>query len=174
MRSTISFRNALPTDIPFVVDSWVASYRNAHAAGMISMENWAVVMIPEVYKVISRPGVKVLVAYHPDEPKESDAYGYAVVEHGMRYPVRERVGRRTEKRMVEAEGPVVHYVYVKQLYRRMGIARALLESADVSDQFIYSCKTGVCSKIDRLKSCKWMPLLVRYPKDEVEDDDGIA
>jgi GNAT superfamily N-acetyltransferase len=138
------------------------------------MEDWAVIMIPIVHKVLYRPGIKILVAYHPDEPKESDAYGYAVIENGMRFPTRERVGRRTEKRMVDAPGPVVHYVYVKQLYRRVGIARALLVAAGVKDVgFIYSCKTGVCSKIERLKSCRWMPLLVRYQKDQVEDDDGI-
>jgi GNAT superfamily N-acetyltransferase len=39
------------------------------------------------------------------------------------------------------EGPVVHYLYVKELFRRKGLATALLDSAQIPPVFFYTHRT---------------------------------
>ena len=111
--------------------------------------------------VLGRSGVEVLVAHHPD----GDLYGWLALEHDVSIPEHSRVSGRWVDRLVPAGCPLVHYVYVKQPYRRLGIAKALLKEAglDPRDKFFYTCKTAVVSHLD-LPCAKWMPLIARYPK----------
>ena len=144
----LAFREALDSDRALVLDSWLASFRNAHAAGLIAMADWRPVMGPQVVRLLQRPGVTVLVAYHPGEDSGADAYGWAAVELRTSRP------------------PLVLYAYTKQPYRRLGIARRLLERAGVnlSAEWHYAAKTGVVSKLgDKMARARWTPLAARYP-----------
>lgn len=156
-------RAAEPGDAAFVVGSWVDSYRTAHAAGMIPMGAYDRVYREAVAAVLSRPGVSVFVACHPREVE--DIYGWAAVERGASVPVREREDGRWVERLSPCPLALVHYVYVKQPYRRMGLARALLAAAgvDPAGEFLYTCKTAVVSRLP-LPRARWAPLVARYER----------
>lgn len=149
--SALAYRRAGEQDLVFVLDSWLDSYRTAHAAGLIAMEDWRVVMGPQIRKLLQRPGAEVIVAYKPKEASgRADLYGWIAVEGGL------------------AE-PHVHYCYVKQPYRRMGIARGLMASAGIEPEgrFRYSCKTGVVSALKpKIPRARWAPLVARFPKND--------
>lgn len=153
----LAFRDALDEDRPLVLDSWLASFRNAHAAGLISMESWRSVMGPQIVRMLRRPGVRVVVAYKPGEALGADAYGWAAVELRNNQP------------------PLVLYVYVLQPYRRFGIARRLLERAGVEleREWHYASKTAVLSKLRApLRYAKWTPLAARYETQTHESDEA--
>lgn len=141
----IAYRRATEADFVFVVQSWLDSYRTAHAAGMIAMERWYLVMEPEVRAVLARPLCTAWVAHNPGGEQGSDVYGWLALELG--------------------EGPpLVFYVYVKHPYRRMGIAAGLLAHAgvDVTREWHYACRTAVCAKL-ALGRARWTPLTARFP-----------
>ncbi len=140
---SLAIRRASKPDMAFVVDSFLESYRTAHAAGLIAMSDWRVVMTRQLGLLFARSGVEVHVAHHPGE-SVADLYGWAAVEKSE-------------------PCPLVIYCYVKQPYRRMGIARALLAAAGISptDTFEYAAKTGVLSKVS-LPNARWNPLRARF------------
>lgn len=163
----LEYRLANEADRKFLVGSWVDSYRTSHAAGMISMDDWDAVMAPQVKKVLARDGVLVHVAYAPAELEGNDLYGWVAVERDYHIPTARKVsGRRV---LADAHSPLVHYVFVKQPYRRMGIARGLLRAAGVStdDEFLYSCRTAVIGKLaSQIPKARWAPLVARHPKNK--------
>jgi hypothetical protein len=130
-----------------VVDSWLDSYRTSHAAGMIAMQDWRVVMTRQVQLILARPGVEVHVAYHPgDTDHVADLYGWLCLERG--------------------DPPLVVYCYTKQHYRRIfGIQRGLFAAAgiDPNSRFEYAAKTGVVSKLaSKIPNARWNPLRIRF------------
>jgi GNAT superfamily N-acetyltransferase len=142
--TSLAFRKATAADMAFVVDSFIDSYRTSHAAGLIVMTDWRAVMVRQLALMFQRPGVEAVVAYHP-EAESSDLYGWLAVEHGT--------------------PPLVLYVYVKQPYRRMGIAKALLEHVGISPEarFDYAAKTGVVTKLaPKMPNARWNPLRARF------------
>lgn len=170
----LAYRPATKSDLRLVVDSWVSSYRTAHAAGMIAMDDWREVMCAQVQKVLDRPGVEVLVAYKPGESPPLDVYGWLALEREYRISatVRER-SRWGRRRMVQGRCPLVHYVYVLDAFREKGVARGLFRKAgvDPAKEFLYSCKTGFVSKLlPKIPLAKWRPLIARYPKKAETND----
>lgn len=160
---SLAFRLAKEADMPLVVDSWIDSYRTAHAAGLIPMAIWRETMERVLFDhVFPRRGVEIWVAYHPgEEGTKADLYGWIAIERNVVIPSRH--GTK------EIPSPLVHYVFVKQAYRRLGIARGLFRAAGVSlaEPFFYSCKTGVVSELkDKAPCARWAPLIVRFPKDD--------
>ena len=148
LRPALAFREALDADRPLVLDSWLASFRNAHAAGLIAMADWRDVMGPQVVRMLRRPGVRVVVAYGPTADPGGDAFGWAAVEHRAQLP------------------PLVLYVYTLHPYRRLGIARRLLQRAgvDLERPWHYAAKTGVVTKLlPKMRRATWTPLAARYP-----------
>jgi hypothetical protein len=170
--SVLEYRQAVETDLRFVVGSWVDSYRTAHAAGLISMDDWKAVMKPQVVKVLLRPGIEVIVAFKPGEQAPSDIYGWVCIERNVFAPTKGlEDGRRVESTVLIPV--VVHYIFVKFLYRRSSIASGLLRAArrDPTKPMVYTCKTGVVKQIaDRHRpssdSWSWMPLIPRCTKEQ--------
>lgn len=167
----LAFRPAEERDMGLVLDSWVDSYRTSHAAGMIPMPLYRKTYLDAVRWVLKRPGVSVTVAYKPGEDVGSDLYGWIAVEHGAMGVVSAR--KRVDGRMQWVEElepincPYVLYAYVRDPYRRMGVGRALFEAAGVNlaERFLYACKTGVVTQLQRQAPlASWSPLIVRYPK----------
>lgn len=157
--TALAYRLAREHDRPFVVESWLSSYRTAHAAGLIAMDDWHDVMLRQVERVLARPGCETHVACHPGEDLPgADLYGWIA----------------TEPEPEPGLGPLVHYCYVKVAYRRMGIARGLLSAAGVDRQrpWVYTCKTGVVSSLP-LGQGRWRPLIARFaPGVQNGRDDG--
>jgi GNAT superfamily N-acetyltransferase len=143
----IAYRRAEASDMAFVVDSWIDSYKSAHAAGMIAMGDFRTVYQRQIALALARPGTQLWVAYHPgDTDHTADIYGWAAVEH--------------------SDGcPYVQYCYVKSAYRRMGIAKSLLAKAGITPDrhWEYSCKTGIVTKLAKaMPNARWNPLRIRF------------
>ena len=166
MAEVLGYRPAEPAEAPFILDSWLYSFRSADAAGLIAMEDWPSVMRPQLAKVLARSGVLVTVAYKPGEmDHRADLYGWIAVERDF-LVVRRRPHERPS--LVKSDEPLVHYVFVKQPYRQLGIARGLFNAAGVSpaSPFLYTCKTGAAVRLaPKIPLARWEPLIARHPKD---------
>ena len=134
------------------------------------MEDWHDVMAPQIEKIMARPGCRTIVAFNPKESdKRIDLHGWICFERD--YQVMVRV-RSKEGRYVEqpenTDDPLVHYVFVKQPYRRpMGIARQLFVAADIDPMapFNHTCRTSVVSKLSHvIPKARWQPLIARFTK----------
>lgn len=150
---TVAFRPASLADRHFIVDAWVRSFQFAHTAGMISVEDWFPVMIPQVERILDRTDTLTIVAYEPEEESRlADVQGFVSVDRS-------------------GTVPVVFYAFVKEPYRKAGYARGLFGAVDIdpTKPFIYTCTTGVVSRIyhDRkIPLAKWDPLVARFPKND--------
>jgi hypothetical protein len=114
---TDRIEKATRADVPGIVDSWMASYRTAHAAGLIPMARWGDVMRPVVEAILARSTVIVARGSIPDSNRGWLAY----------------------------EGDdLLHYMYVWKWARgrRYAVAETLLEAANLAPRFTYSCRTG--------------------------------
>jgi GNAT superfamily N-acetyltransferase len=164
----LRYRPAEAKDWPFVLETFLDSYKHCHAAGLIQMNDWKEVMRPQLQKILDRPGCATWVAFNPAEAESgSDLYGWAAVERDYKIPTRKRVNGQWETSLELSEDPLVHYIFTKQAYRRLGIAKGLLRAAgvNVTEPFWFSAKTPV---LDRLKAkipqARWNPLLCRFEK----------
>ena len=146
---SLAYRPAEPPDIVFVVSSWLSSFRGAHAAGLINMADWPQVMTPQIQQVLNRPGCQTYVAYAPNERDHiSDLYGWMACEP-------------------DNDVPLVHYVYIKRAYRKMGIARGLMATAGIDpyEPYAYTCKTATLNSLrQKMPFARWSPLTARYDK----------
>jgi GNAT superfamily N-acetyltransferase len=143
----ISHRPATPDDVRFVVSAWSSSYKQAHTAGMIHTDDWATVMHRQVERALARPGSRTLVAFeHKDT---SHIYGFICGD-------------------TSDDVPAIFYVYVKEPYRRSGIARDLFKALGVQphERFIYACKTAIVPTLARsIPAARFNPAILRYPKE---------
>jgi hypothetical protein len=143
--TALAFRPATDTDRRFVIGTFLDSFRSTHTAGLIQMADWNATMGPQAEKLFSRPGAEVIVAYKPGEESPSDAYGWLAHETGHLWPL-------------------VTFLYVKEGYRRMGLAWRLLAQIglDRMSPFRHAAwlERGLAEKVPR---ARWSPLSVRYP-----------
>jgi len=126
---------------------WSSSYKKSHYAGLIWHEDWASVMHPQISNALDRGFVDVILAFDEDDP--DFLYGFIAGD------MSERV-------------PVVYYCYVKEPYRKGGIARGLFGAlgVDPAKYFVYVCKTGIVSTLShKIPSARFHNLEARYPKE---------
>lgn len=97
---TPQLRLATFEDLRFVKSSWFDSYWNCYAKKKIEGVIYREEMRAAIERTIN-PTVRVLVAFFPEVPDE--VLGWSATE-----------------------GDVLHYVYVKGVYRRRGIGRGLV------------------------------------------------
>jgi len=158
--TSIIYRPAGPEDHTFIVDSWVASYRDAFTAGIIQVEDWYGVMIPTVEKILRRPDVRATVACVSGASDHvADLCGFIVAD------------------VVESP-PLIYYAFVKPHYRRGGrgrvwfgdgVGRTLFTAIGVDPMypFNYVCSTPMCRTLERkMPMARWQPLLGRFSKAE--------
>jgi hypothetical protein len=99
--SSWSIRPAIPTDIPFVYSTWLRSYRTGSGLGLQSGKHQYFVLYQMILdQILERESTTVLVAALDEDL--SIALGYIVIEP-----------------------KILHYVFVKEPFRRFGIAKAL-------------------------------------------------
>lgn len=121
-RSHVALRQRLSGDVPFIFSSWLKSYCKAKERRLARVDRTARFDVRAYYEsqdcTINRllKRCEVLVACGPAEP--SDLFGYVVFGRGE-------------------DSCVLHWVYVKQIFRRMGLARHLITAAraDASQTF---------------------------------------
>lgn len=112
----ILLRPAGLDDHPFIVDSWVMSYRNqarARDAGRAYLRGHK----RAVRECLKRAAVRVACL----EEKPAVIVGYAVLEQG--------------------DVPVIHWVFVKQNFRGKGIAHALLDDEKDRTDIVFTHKS---------------------------------
>lgn len=101
----IAFRDVAEGDVPFIFSSWLQSYRDSEEVRNIGNDAYFGGHHKVIAELAQRPEAKCFVACASDFPAQ--IFGWAYGESGAE--------------------TVLHYVYVKQQYRRMGIARGLLQ-----------------------------------------------
>jgi hypothetical protein len=146
---TIAFRLATKADADrqFIVATWSSSYKKAHTAGIIQADDWAGIMHAQIPKILARPGMRAVIAVDKADPD----YFYGWIAGDTSDVV-----------------PVVAYIYVKEPYRRQGIARGLFAAlgVDPSKRFIYPCKTGIVAELSsKIPLARFNNNEVRYPKE---------
>jgi GNAT superfamily N-acetyltransferase len=109
-------------DVGFVVQHWLESFEDSHAAGLLPSRLYYAAYRELVAEILKRGRVEVHVAFVADDPKR--ILGFVIVERGpflFETP--------TGPRRMHADA--VHYLYTKVQYRRTGVARGLLELAGI-------------------------------------------
>lgn len=97
-------------DKPFVYSTWLRNYKHSsYFAKRIKPVVFFAGHHNAISHLLEKPGIKALVACPKDD--HETILGYLVCES-------------TEK-------PTVHFVFVKETFRNMGIARALFEAASL-------------------------------------------
>lgn len=102
----LAFRGPLPGELGFIFDSWLRSQWHAEAKRRLDPEVFYPAQRKRIGKCLERSSV--LIAMSPAAPDE--ALGYAVHESML-------------------GGTILHWLYVKKPFRRLGIARCLLDLA---------------------------------------------
>ena len=116
MKPEIKIRNPSPEDIPFIYATWLNSYCHDSALGK-SVRNS--VFHKEYKEVIDRiiQNSQALIACHTDDPNV--LFGYLIYSDG-----------------------VAHYSFVKEAFRRFGIAKELLKESNLDiEKMIVTHKT---------------------------------
>lgn len=165
--TTLACRPALPRDLPFIIGSWLESFRTSHAAGPIRMSEYHAVYEAEIQALLDREGVEVWVAYNPEEPDHGqELYGFLCLERGAQEPRRFTNERGHSEAGTHPVGQLVHFVYCKAHVRQLGIARAMAKAASIVPEQggAYTFKTGTGTKVaDRFK-WRFNPLLPRFER----------
>lgn len=103
-----SLRRAQEKDISFIFNSWLKSYRNSLFAKSISNT----IYFSEHHKIIEKLAKtsEIIIACNPDDPDQ--IYGYICAEK-------------------IDDIFTIHYIYVKQPFRKLGLANFMLSAFDV-------------------------------------------
>lgn len=141
VRERIRFRRGVPEDVSFIFSSWLKSFR---LNGMAENLN------PKVYYsqhhcLVEGLMIKanVTVACNPEDPSQIYAYVCHEVIEGL---------------------PVVHYIYVKDSFRRLGLAAMLLEEVGISldKPFFFTHYNKIANRIANRKAMVYNPYLCFY------------
>jgi GNAT superfamily N-acetyltransferase len=103
VKAHVTVRAAALEDAPFIFSSWLKSYRQSEAVKGLSDDIYFDGQRSVINRILLRSAC--LVAVDPDDA--SHLYGFICFEE--HYP-----------------NPVLHYVYVKQAYRKLGVASLLM------------------------------------------------
>lgn len=164
----VYFRAALPDDRAFVIDSWVESYKHAHAAGLIPMHMYQRVYRESFNWILSRPNTETIVGVGPEDV----LLGWIGVDRVPLVTRRDR--RRVDGRVVWVEElvpspvPLVLFAYVKDAFRGMGIGRQLFAAAgiDLDERFLYASKLSDTRELvlKHAPHAHWAPIAARFGK----------
>jgi GNAT superfamily N-acetyltransferase len=117
-------------EMPLVYDAWANSYRKSPWAGTVPNHLWDSVSRESIKSLLSR-GARVLVAVTPVAGHEAE---YPAVRRVMGYSVSEPSRR------------VLHWLFVKEKFRRVGIGRALLDATCPDGAYTYTHRTRASSR----------------------------
>lgn len=132
------FRPLEDGDLPWVIDSWLTSFRKSPFAGNVSNHRYRGVYGDTIDDLFER-GMKVLMVARENKPDQ--LFAFLAYEDS-------------------ANGPVVHYMFTRPGSREMGIATALLEQvgADAA-RFTHTFRTPDLRTA--FPNARWKPWLSR-------------
>ena len=114
----IVLRDCIPlADNDFIYDSWIKSYSNSGFSRGIPTSLYVVGQRSRIDKILGSPPTKVTIATNPEEP--SVIYGYSVI-----------TGEN-----------ILHYLYVKNAFRKLGIGTQLINRL-FGSQVLYTHKSA--------------------------------
>ncbi len=93
-------------DMPFVYKAWITSYRTSDRAGTVPDHVFYALTKIAINQLLAR-GMKIALAVSPDD--DDQILGFIAYE---------------------APGPVLHYCFVKDMFRRQGVASLLTAYAN--------------------------------------------
>lgn len=120
----LTFDTPTAEEFPLVFDSWANSFRKSPWAGCISNRLYDEVMRTTLAEIIDR-GARIRVAVLTLEDGTRRVLGYSVSE--------------------PSKG-VLHWVYVKQPFRGVGVGRKILEEACPTGDWKYTFRTRASTK----------------------------
>jgi ribosomal protein S18 acetylase RimI-like enzyme len=135
----IMMRPYMPEDQAFLFNSWLKSFRNGTVCNNVDNS----VYYTNQHIVIERllQTSKVIVCCNSEDPRI--IYGYCVYEH------------------IQGQF-VLHYIYVKNIYRKLGLARKLLEETkhDFSVLGCYTHQTVIGDRNDEKFNLIYHPYIL--------------
>jgi hypothetical protein len=151
MNEQIRLRPANEEDVPFIFSSWLKSFRTSHFANKLVNS----VYFAEHHKLIEKivKNAHVIVACNNSDP--SQIYGWVCAQ--------------------QIEGIfTLHFVYIKHPFRKMGLARLLINSFEQADTAgIYTHHTHAMDYIAPKFNLMYHPYVLfngsiepKEPKDE--------
>lgn len=139
MTDPIDITPAGESDLGLIYGNWLDSFYDAHAAGPLPGDVYRASYRETIDRILARAGVRALIAR---SPRDADAlYGFVVAAPGILY-----------------------YLYVKQPYRRRGIADALMREVGFgrAARFTYLFKTELATALGkRWQGARWDPIAAR-------------
>lgn len=115
--SNWNIREAKGKDLSFIYSTWVNSYRYGSSLGKSCRNS---IFFPEYNRIVDaileKPRTKILVATTPEDP--DTILGYLV-----------------------HDPDVIHYVFVKEVFRKMGIARSLFHQSGRASAAVITHRT---------------------------------
>jgi GNAT superfamily N-acetyltransferase len=113
---------------------------------------------------------EITIAHPPDDG--SEIIGWICVERGIVAPCKVRDGGRYVQRVMPI-GPVVHYLYIREPYRRLGAARFLMRvsGVDLASDWAFSHKTAASERITKrlCPHARFNPHYSRFPKSQTQE-----
>jgi len=115
----IKISPANPAHLNFIIDTWLRTYRRASAVKGIPSQIYYPNHREVALEIISRTNANVASSIDDDD----QLFGYILFE--------------------TSKTPTIHYAYVKQIFRKLGLANQLLESTGINtnDLYFYSHET---------------------------------
>ncbi len=141
------FREATEGDINFIFASWLKSYRNSPDAARIRTRVYYLHQHPRIEQILLRS--KTIVASTKDDPNH--IVGYIVIE----------------------KPNTLHYIYVKQIYRNLGIAKQLLSQIldHPPDVLTYTHSTAAARHILKyFKETSFVPFVTTVQIERMKHD----
>lgn len=140
------------SDLGFVLKSFIRTFAKSPHSGPYPRKHLVRCIRDSVADLLRDPATRVTLACNPQDPDQ--IYGFVCYD-------------------VDREFPVLHAVYVKDMFRKMGIGSDLVAIARGSRKGVmrYTHKTPVCNKF--LPHALYRPGLVRRRKRrDVSGDTG--
>lgn len=122
MTDGLRIRPARDGDWSFIVHSFIETYAMSHYGGPFNENEMWAAYIPVVERLRKRPTLRVSVACSTEN--DDQILGYLLCE-------------------VSGIWPVLHFAYVKSLFRGLGVLKALLDAIgiDLGKPFYHTCQT---------------------------------
>jgi hypothetical protein len=107
-RPNFVVRAGTESDVPFICKSWLETLRSSHEARAVDSASFSRHHLAIISRILKRPGVQVRIAAPPDD--DFTVYAFVVMEPGK-----------------------IHLAYTRKAWRRMGIAKELLQDQKLSE-----------------------------------------
>ena len=130
-------RLATPEDIPFIYSTWLKSFKSDSKEGK-SMRTTIFMKyyVKVIDHILQLPDTVINIACDKEDP---------FVIHGY----------------IVCNKTTIHYIYVKEVLRRLGLSKALIASQNLGDDVVYTHKTNMIAPIvSKLETIDYNPLLL--------------